>query len=77
MLSLAGDDPPLYAHVLSEMSSVIGIPVIGIPLLSQVEAHPKIKQFPFKGAHELHQGAPTRARSGPDQRPAGPFTFKS
>jgi hypothetical protein len=51
-----GDDGPLMSHLAKELGKVVGIeiPLIAdIPLSRQVEAHPKIKQFPFKGAHLL------------------------
>jgi hypothetical protein len=49
----ADDDGPLFSHLLRELWKVIGIPILGIPLSTQVEAHPKIKSLPFRGAHLL------------------------
>ena len=49
----AEDDGPLASHLKNEIAKVIGVPFVGIPLSWMVEAHPKIKSFPFRGAHLL------------------------
>jgi hypothetical protein len=47
----AEDDGPLASHLKNEIAKVIGVPILGIPLSGMVEAHPKIKSLPFRGAH--------------------------
>lgn len=47
----SGDDGYFLAHMLNEIRKA-ETAVLGIPLQSlQVEAHPKIKQWPFQGIH--------------------------
>jgi hypothetical protein len=54
------DDGPFFGHLVHELANVI--------LLEsrRIEAHPKIKSFPFKGAYRLH------VIVRPPQRPASP-----
>jgi hypothetical protein len=47
----AGDDGATLSHFAKEFAKV-SAPII--PLSWQVEAHPKIKNFPFLGSHILH-----------------------
>jgi len=50
----AADDGTFFRHLLKEIGKVIGVPILGIPESVLVEAHPKIKDHPFRGAHLLH-----------------------
>lgn len=52
----AGNDGTFFPHLLKEIGKVNEtIPIIGISVGSwQVEAHPKIKSFPFRGVHAMH-----------------------
>jgi hypothetical protein len=50
----AADDGTFFQHLLQEIGKVIGVPILGIPESVLVEAHPKIKDHPFRGAHLLH-----------------------
>jgi len=50
------DDGSFWDHLLEECVKVIGPPVINILGIGEswkVEAHPKIKSFPFRGSHLL------------------------
>jgi hypothetical protein len=51
------DDGGYWDHLLKELVKVIGPPVINILGIGEswkVEAHPKIKSYPFKGVQILH-----------------------
>ncbi len=45
----AEDDGPLFIHLLRELSRVLLLVPSG-----QIEAHPKIKSYPFRCAHRFH-----------------------
>ncbi len=50
----ASDDGPFLTHMVKELAKV-NATFLGIPTEStQVEAHPKIKSFPFRGLHLMH-----------------------
>lgn len=48
------DDGPFFPHMIREVvkanDTLLGIPTASV----QVEAHPKIKSYPFKGSYEMH-----------------------
>ena len=50
----ASDDGTLFTHLLKEVAkaneNILGVPVGSV----LVEAHPKIKSFPFRGVHLMH-----------------------
>jgi hypothetical protein len=51
------DDGGFWDHLVKELEKVVGPPIvniIGIGESWKVEAHPKIKSFPFRGAQLLH-----------------------
>jgi len=52
----ASDDGTFIVHMVKELVKVNEtIPIVGIPIGSlRVEAHPKIKSFPFRGLHLMH-----------------------
>ncbi len=50
----AGNDGTFLIHMLNEVRKV-NETFVGIPLAStQVEAHPKVKSYPFRGVHLMH-----------------------
>jgi hypothetical protein len=59
---IADDDGPFVDHLRNEVLKVAS-PII--PLSLQVEAHPKIKSFPFDGKPELHFVVQPPAPSNP------------
>jgi len=76
----AGDDGPTLIHLAKEYAR-ISAPVV--PLSLQLEAHPKIKSHPFRGAHLLHMkvrppvaaGGPHHSMGGLQPRLAVSFQF--
>jgi hypothetical protein len=52
----ASDDGTFIVHMVNELVKVNDtVPILGIPLESvRIEAHPKIKSFPFRGPHLMH-----------------------
>jgi hypothetical protein len=63
----AADDGPTLIHFAKEFAKV-SAPLI--PLSLQIEAHPKIKSHPFRGAHVLHIKVRPPALEG-GRRPTG------
>jgi hypothetical protein len=59
------DDGPFFSHMLNEVKKV-NETIVGIPTQSvQVEAHPKIKSYPFLGSYEMHLIVRPPAPPGP------------
>jgi hypothetical protein len=51
----ASDDGTFYAHMINEVAKVVcPIPFLPIPCSTQVEAHVKVKSYPFQGVQLLH-----------------------
>jgi hypothetical protein len=64
------DDGPFFSHLVNELANVI--------LLEsrRIEAHPKVKSFPFKGAYRLHIIVrPPRRPASPHDRLTVSFQF--
>jgi hypothetical protein len=64
------DDGPFFSHIVSELWRVMTL------RSRRVEAHPKIKAFPFKGSYRLHLVVkPPRPRASRSERLAVSFQF--
>jgi hypothetical protein len=64
----ADDDGPLFEHLVKEIRNVMEFSS------NQVEAHPKIKSYPFRGPHAMH--IVVRPPPIPGGSPPDPTTYK-
>jgi hypothetical protein len=68
------DDGSMFDHLVKELARVVW------GLSSRVEAHPKIKEQPYRGRHQLHllvEPPPAPARSGHELVVSYQFTVRS